>query len=172
MTPTWHVYVTLDDSSLLAQCEFDRFRASGPGGQKRNKTESAVRLRHTPTALQGEANESRSQHENRASALRRLRLTIALTLRAPLDLETYAPSPTLAAALRTPPGRRAPSLLPALAELFDVFEACEWRISDAATALGVSTAAISRLLLLDDHVWRAAAGRRQALGMPPLRAQQ
>lgn len=172
MATTWRDYVGLDDASLLAECEVDRFRASGPGGQKRNKTESAVRLRHTPTGLHGEANESRSQHENRARALRRLRLAIALTLRASVDLEGYAPPPLLAAALRKPPGRRAPELLPALAELFDVLEACAWRIREAATTLGGASAAVSRLLLVDDDVWRAAAQRRQALGLAPLRAQQ
>ena len=62
---------TTPDEALLAQCDLDRFRASGPGGQKRNKTDSAVRLRHRPSGLVGEANESRSQHENRARALRR-----------------------------------------------------------------------------------------------------
>ena len=171
MPPTWRDYVALDDAVLLAQCDVDRFRASGPGGQKRNKTESAVRVRHAPTGLQGEANESRSQHENRARALRRLRLTIALTLRAPIEPDGYAPSPVLAAALRQPPGRRARELLPALGELFDVLEACAWRIRDAATALGVTSTAVSRLLLVDDDVWRAAAQRRQALGRAPLRAQ-
>jgi len=166
----WRDYLGLDDEALLAQCAFDRFRASGPGGQKRNKTESAVRLRHTPTGLTGEANESRSQHENRARALRRLRLTLAVTLRAPVDLDGYAPSPTLAAALRRAPGRRAPDLLTTLAEAFDVLEACAWRISDAATHLGATSAAVGRLLAVDDEVWRAVAERRQALGLPALRA--
>ena len=69
------------DSELLAQCEVDRYRASGPGGQKRNKTESAVRIRHKPSGVSAIANESRSQHENKAKALRRLRTLLAVEFR-------------------------------------------------------------------------------------------
>jgi hypothetical protein len=162
-------YLELSDAELFAQCEFDRFRASGPGGQKRNKTESAVRLRHTPTGLQSEANESRSQHENRVRALRRLRLTLALSLRAPVSLADYRPLSVLVDALAKPPGPRAPSRLAAFAALFDVLEAAGWRVSDAASALGASSAAIGRLLAADDDVWRAAAERRKAHGLAPLR---
>ncbi len=168
-TPTWREFIALDDTALFEQCEFDRFRASGPGGQKRNKTESAVRLRHRPSGLMSEANESRSQHENRARALRRLRLAIALRLHAAIDLETYVSSATLTRALATPPGRRAPELLPALAELFDVLAASTWRVADTARVLGTTSAAITRLLQVDDDIWRAAAEQRQALGLPPLR---
>src|SRR2546425_3023514 len=77
-------WTSLTDSQLLAQCEVDTYRASGPGGQKRNKTSSAVRLRHAPTGLIVIAEESRSQHENRAKALRRLRKALYLELREPV----------------------------------------------------------------------------------------
>ena len=69
------------DAELLAECEVHTYRASGPGGQKRNKTSSAVRLHHQPSGLRAPAEESRSQHENKARALRRLRETIAVSCR-------------------------------------------------------------------------------------------
>lgn len=48
------------------------FRASGPGGQHRNKTASAVRLKHRATGVVVEATEERCQHKNREVAFRRL----------------------------------------------------------------------------------------------------
>src|SRR5712691_11131921 len=75
------LWTALTDSQLLQQCEVDTYRASGPGGQKRNKTSSAVRLRHPPSGLIVIAEESRSQHENRARALRRLRQALYLKVR-------------------------------------------------------------------------------------------
>lgn len=61
------------DEDLLAQCRLETFRAGGPGGQHQNTTESGVRLVHLPTGTRVEAREERSQHRNRAVALRRLR---------------------------------------------------------------------------------------------------
>src|ERR1043165_1339829 len=84
---TWTV---LNDEQLLAQCEVDTYRASGPGGQKRNKTSSAVRIRHLPSGLLVIAEESRSQHENRAKALKRLRQAFALKLREPVTPDALA----------------------------------------------------------------------------------
>jgi len=75
-------YLVLPDDKLLAECSVETYRASGPGGQHRNKTESAVRLTHRPTGVVVTATERRSQHENRRHAVNRLRKAIALEVRA------------------------------------------------------------------------------------------
>src|ERR1019366_7978930 len=84
---TWSA---LNDAQLLAQCEVDTYRASGPGGQKRNKTSSAVRIRHLPSGLLVIAEESRSQHANRLKALKRLRQAFYLKLREPISAEALS----------------------------------------------------------------------------------
>src|ERR671933_2936662 len=84
-------WANLSDAELLRQCAVDTYRASGPGGQKRNKTSSAVRLRHLPSGLTVIAEESRSQHENRARALRRLRQALYLKVRDELPPEALTP---------------------------------------------------------------------------------
>jgi protein subunit release factor A len=63
----------MTDDSLERECDLEFFVGGGPGGQHRNKTASAVRLRHRPTGIVVVASERRSQHENRAVALERLR---------------------------------------------------------------------------------------------------
>src|SRR3989442_10017342 len=85
---TW---TTPSASQLLAQGEVDTYRASGPGGQKRNKTSSAVRVRHPPSGLIVIAEESRSQHENRERGLRRLRQALFLQVRDPLTDGSLSP---------------------------------------------------------------------------------
>src|SRR5215831_2267634 len=91
MTVKRATWTDLSDRDLLAQCAVDTYRASGPGGQKRNKTSSAVRIRHPPSGLLVIAEESRSQHENRARALRRLRRALFLKLREVIAAEQLTP---------------------------------------------------------------------------------
>ena len=63
---------TRDLLGLLAECEVTPYRSSGPGGQKKNKTESAVRIRHLPTGIVRIGTESRSQSANKLRALERI----------------------------------------------------------------------------------------------------
>jgi len=56
----------------LREVRWETMRASGPGGQHVNRTESAVRVTHLPTGVQSTAMEERSQHRNRKLALARL----------------------------------------------------------------------------------------------------
>ena len=73
--------VGLDDEELLRACRETRTRRGGPGGQHRNKVETAVVLLHVPTGVTAEASERRSQSENRRVALHRLRTKLAVECR-------------------------------------------------------------------------------------------
>jgi protein subunit release factor B len=70
-------YHELPDEALLAQCDMHTHRGSGPGGQHRNKTDTAVRLVHRPTGVVAEGKDQRSQLSNIRAALGRLREKLA-----------------------------------------------------------------------------------------------
>lgn len=72
----------LTEDELYKQCDVQRSRRGGPGGQHRNKVETCVSLRHRPTGVRAEASERRSQEENRRMALKRLRFQLAIEVRA------------------------------------------------------------------------------------------
>jgi hypothetical protein len=166
---TW---ANLSDAQLLAQCAVDTYRASGPGGQKRNKTSSAVRLRHLPSGLRVIAEESRSQHENKARALRRLRQALYLHLREPPAADRPAFRAALGADGRLDLGRKDPRFWPAVGVVLDVLAAAEGRVAEAAAALGVTTGNLIDFLRTDPKVWEQANQLRARGGHKPLRSQR
>ncbi|KAH0776241.1 hypothetical protein KY290_007652 [Solanum tuberosum] len=156
-------YLLMSDEELMKQCELSTFKASGPGGQHRNKRESAVRLKHSPTGIIAQAVEDRSQHMNRASALSRLRALLALKVRNNIDLDTYTPPQELLQILPAKStirgsncgpqiGPNNPKFALGMQALLDLLFAVEGSVSDAAKKLGLSTGALSRLLLSDDNL--------------------
>lgn len=64
---------SLDLDALKKQVVVETFRSSGPGGQRKNKTETSVRLKHLPTGITVSATEHRLQSLNLKLAFERLR---------------------------------------------------------------------------------------------------
>lgn len=167
MTILRSAWTTLTDPQLLAQCAVDTYRASGPGGQKRNKTDSAVRLRHLPSGLIVIAEESRSQHENKARALRRLRERLHVQLREPVSQGPTEQTPRLNVNLKV--GRREERFWPTVGFVLDILSAVEGQVSTAAEQLGVSTGQLIDFLQREEVIWAQANQIRQRNGHKPLR---
>ena len=166
-------FLSLDDPELVAQCEVDHYRSSGPGGQKKNKTSSAVRLRHRPTGLSVTADEERSQHVNKIRAIRRLRERLAFNVRTSIDLRRYERSDLLSscisAAGKLSVGRRDPRYYPAVCELLDVLAACGVRVESAGKSVGVSTANFVKFVRNDSKLWGRVNQMRACAGLKALR---
>lgn len=167
-------FLLLEDAALLEQCSVDHYRASGPGGQKRNKTSSAVRLRHHPTGLSVTAADDRSQHVNKRRALRRLRQAIALHVREDVDIELYDRTPLLSSCVshagRLAVGRRDGRYFSAVGEVLDVFLACDVRVGQAAERICISTANLMKFFRNDPKVWECVNQMRTAHGRPRFKA--
>lgn len=158
----------LSDERLLSECDREQLRRSGPGGQRRNKVETGVRLRHRPTGLKSEAFESRSTEANLHAALDRLRRQLAVEVRTPPESE---PSPLWRSrCVRgrlsvNPEHADAPALL---AELLDHLAAADWNLPAAAERLQTTPSQLVKLLHGEPAALRLVNQQRRSLGLAPL----
>lgn len=159
----------LSPEALANQCETTRTRRSGPGGQNRNKVETAVVLRHYPTGITAQASERRTQGENLRTAFFRLRVNLALGIRRPRPAEAV-PSPLWQSRCGpyritiNPTHADFPALL---AEALDVIEASEYDLKHASERLGCSPSQLIKLLKAEPRALAGVNEQRQKRGVRP-----
>ena len=161
----------LSIEKLLEKCRVERTRRGGPGGQHRNKVESAIVITHDPSGISGQAGERRSQHENRRVAIERLRLNLAVGFRIdrPLDSE---PSKLWKSRIHggrveiSPSHTDFPALL---AEALDYLESSEFDMSAAAKCLGVSSSQLVKLFKLNRPAFSYVNYERQQRNLGQLK---
>lgn len=159
---------TIPPDDLLALCDRRFTRRSGPGGQNRNKVETAVILAHRPTGISAEANERRTQGENLRVALFRLRLKLALEARtAPPE---GGPSPLWRSRCRdgrlsiNPEHDDFPALL---AEALDWVWASHFDIAPAAGQLQTTPSQLVKLLRNEPRALAQVNLQRKQSGLNP-----
>jgi len=166
--PRW---LDLSEQALLEDCRFDYFRGPGPGGQKRNKSSNSVRLHHLPTGISVIAGESRSQAENKARAVRRLKLQLAAEVRQPIDPRGFEPPPWFAQVTqlgRLAVAHRNEDYARTAALVLDLLDARRGSVGDVAKLLGVSTSSVVKFLAAEPQLWAAAYAIRKDAGQAPL----
>jgi hypothetical protein len=156
---------------LLAECDMRRTKRSGPGGQHRNKVETAVILEHRPTQISAEASERRSQAENRQEALFRLRLELAVEVRQAV-VNPYRPSARWSSRCQrgkvavNPRHEDFPALL---AEALDVVVGCGHDVKLAGASLACTPSQLTKLLQLEPRAILAVNQARERQGLHRLK---
>lgn len=153
---------------LEKQCQWITTRRRGPGGQHRNKTESAIVLTHLPTGVMGQAAERRSQADNLRVAVKRLRVNLALQVRF-LSRADKAPSTLWQSRVQdqrihvNPEHVDFPTML---AEALDVVRDRQGQIPHVAEQLQCTTTQLCKFLRVEPRAWQLVNKWRTEQGLP------
>ena len=159
----------ISPEALLHECQISRTKSGGPGGQHRNKVESAVVITHC-SGVSGQASERRSQHENRKVAVARLRINLALAVRS--DHQIEKPSDLWNQRCRgqkisiSPNHEEFPCIL---AEALDFIAQSNFQIATAASKLNCSTSQLIKLIKLEVLAFQMVNEQRKKLGLSLLK---
>ena len=162
------------EEQLLAKCRLTFSRASGPGGQNRNKVETSVQIEFVPAGILASASERRTQNENRKVALQRLRCKLAVEFRCTQSEQSNdrkAGSVVWQCYCRN--GRidiaESNSDWPAvLAEIIETLRIEDWNVSKVAGILGTSSSQLVKLLKKHSPAFLLLNAERKTRGQRPL----
>jgi hypothetical protein len=154
-----NAWLSMTDEELSAISALEMFKGSGNGGQKRNKTSSAVRIVHLPTGISVTDCSQRSQTQNRHNALKKMRLLIALNIR-------VTPNKVVEINIKS---LNSPEYPLWLAEILDLLHSQHYDIQATAQILGLSSSKIIKLFYRDHKLWQLINRNRELLSLPLLR---
>jgi protein subunit release factor A len=159
----------LETNQLLDDCLVQHTRRKGPGGQHRNKVETAVVLKHVPSGIVAEANEKRSQADNKTVAVRRLRHLLAIKIRQDRN-------PVLGERLknRIQHGKisinsKHEDFPKVLAEILDRLHVAEYELPFVAEQIGVSSSQVLKFLKIYPPAFEEFNSQRQTRGLPRIK---
>lgn len=161
-----------DKEKLLRECSVTRGRASGPGGQHRNKVETHITIVHDPSGIDAQAGERRLAKENLSVAIRRLRLKLAMGVRIDVPAgdirsELWRRRCVKKRIVCSPKHADYSSLL---AEAFDVIDACGFDVKKAAVRLECSSTQLIRFIAEHPPAFERLNQSREDHGLHRLRA--
>ena len=152
--------------TLARDCQVTRTKRGGPGGQHRNKVETAIVITHLPSKIRAQAAEERSQAQNLDQAWQRLRVQLALGIRSDAAaVSTLWQLRTRGGKLQVNPAHADfPALL---AEALDVLATLDWDLPAAVERLGVTSSRLIKFLKLEPQALALLNNVRAARGQKP-----
>ncbi|MCF7791291.1 MAG: peptide chain release factor-like protein [Victivallales bacterium] len=150
--------LSASDVDILKNCRVDWYQSRGPGGQKKNRKFSAVRVHHIPTGVTVEETGGRSQNLNKHNAIKKLKLKIAVKTEDE-EIDFFRPDCSV----------KNDKFPLCAAKVFDHLKRNVFSIRATADSLDISTSKLIKFLCRDLFLWREINDLRERKGMKRLK---